>query len=173
MPDELKAAAEDAAKRVVEELEKNPVAAKVIEQVKTTAEQIEGSRLAADVRAAARTAFENIEKHPLTAALHRLLLASFGAVALAQDEMEDLVNRLVERGAIAEADGKRMLKDVLERRKQAADRGAAPQRAPDDVEQRVAGALAQLNIPTKDEIEALSAKITVLSKKVDELKKAS
>ena len=51
-------------------------------------------------------------------AVHKVLLAGIGAAALAQEEIEDFVNRLVERGEIAEADGKKMIKDVLEKRKQ-------------------------------------------------------
>ncbi|RPI51805.1 MAG: hypothetical protein EHM56_09100, partial [Chloroflexi bacterium] len=38
-------------------------------------------------------------------ATRRMMLASIGAVAMAQDEMEAFVDRLVERGQIAEQDG--------------------------------------------------------------------
>lgn len=170
----------DMAKNVAEEIEKNPVAHKVLEQVKMTADQIDNSKVAADVRKAAHDARSSIEKSPLTAAVHKVLLASIGAVALAQEEMEDLVNRLVERGEIAEADGKRMLKDVFEQRKKAMDKAQAmasemaeaPKRMADDVEKRVESVLSRMNIPSKDEIEALSAKITALTRKVDELKKS-
>jgi poly(hydroxyalkanoate) granule-associated protein len=41
-----------------------------------------------------------------------------------------------------------------------------------EMDKRVEDVLARMNIPTKAEIEALSAKITTLTKKVDELKKA-
>ena len=45
-------------------------------------------------------------------------------------------------------------------------------RLADDLEQRIEGVLTRMNIPSKEEIEALSAKITSLTKKVDELKKS-
>lgn len=155
------------------------MAHKVVEQVKTTADQLDNSKIAGDVRKAAHDAKTSIEKSPITTAVHKLLLASIGAVAIAQEELEDFVNRLVERGEIAEADGKRMLKDVFEQRKKAMDKAQAvasdmveaPKRVADDVEKRVENVLAKMNIPSKDEIEALSAKITALTKKVDELKK--
>lgn len=169
----------DRAKSLADEIEKSPVAQKVREQVKMAADQIDGSKIAGDVRKAAQDARTTFEKSPITAALHKLLLASIGAVAMAQEEIEDLINRLVERGEIAEADGKRMLKDVFEQRRKAMDKAQAvasemaeaPKRVADDVEKRVEGVLSRMNIPSKDEIEALSAKITALTRKVDELKK--
>lgn len=114
-------------------------------------------------------------------AVHRLLLAAIGAVALAQDEMEDLIDRLVERGQIAEADGRKMLKDVMARRKatvakasQAASTAIrAPKRAVDDVEKRIESLLGRMNVATRDEIDALGDKITTLMAKIDELKKSS
>lgn len=155
--------------------EKKPMAAKVIERMKSAVEEVEKSELAAQVRKAVKDTAEGFEKSPLGGVAHRVLLAGIGAVALAQDEIEDFVNRLVERGEIAEADGKKMLKDVLEKRKSVLEKTAewaeAPKRAADEVEKRVEDVLARMNIPSKDEIETLSAKITVLTKKVDELKK--
>ena len=151
------------------------MAAKVIERVKTAADEVDKSQLAANVRKAVKDTATSIEKSPLLAAAHRVLLAGVGAVALAQEEIEDFVNRLVERGEVAEADGKKMLKDVLEKRKTVLEKTAEvienPKKALDDMEKRVEEAIAKMNIPSKDEIEALGAKITALTKKVDELKK--
>ena len=88
--------------------------------------------------------------------------------------MEDFVNRLVERGEIAEADGKKMLKDVMEKRKKILSAQVeAPKKFTSDLEKRVEDVLGKMNIPSKDEIEALGAKITALTKKVDELKKSA
>lgn len=132
-------------------------------------------KLADQVRKAVKDTADNLERSPLLGIAHRVLLAGIGAVALAQDEIEDFTNRLVERGQIAEADGKKMLKDVLEKRKSALEKTAgwadAPKRAADEIEKRVEDIMDKMNIPTKDEIEALSAKITALTRKVDELKK--
>jgi len=47
----------------------------------------------------------------------KVLLASVGAMALAQDEIEEFVNRLVERGEIAETDGRKLMQEIKERRK--------------------------------------------------------
>jgi len=99
--------------------------------------------------------------------VHKVLLAGIGAVALAQEEVEAFVGRLVERGEIAEADGRKLMKDVLERRK-----GQA-KKVEDTLDKRVEGLLARMNIPTTDEIAGLSARIAELTRKVDELKEKS
>jgi poly(hydroxyalkanoate) granule-associated protein len=109
------------------------------------------------------------EPNPLVEAVRKVLLAGIGAVALGKDEIEDFVGKLVERGEIAEADGRKLVKDVIERRMgQAKDQA---KKAGDVLDSRVEEVLSRMNIPTKDEIESLSAKITALAQKVDELKK--
>jgi polyhydroxyalkanoate synthesis regulator phasin len=105
------------------------------------------------------------EHKPLLEAARKVLRAGIGAVALAQDEVEDFVNRLVERGEIAEKDGRKLVREVMDRRKKDADK------AEDVVTKRVEEILDRMNVPTKSDIEALGDKIAALSKKVDELKK--
>ena len=46
-----------------------------------------------------------------------------------------------------------------------------PKKIADDLEQRIEGVLTRMNIPTKEEIETLTSKITALTRKVDDLKK--
>jgi len=102
--------------------------------------------------------------------LHRVLLASIGAVALAQEEIEEFVSRLIERGEIAEKDGKKMVNDVMDNRKKQAKKSA--QKAEDEVNKQVEQILERLNVPSKADIDTLTEKIASLSKKVDELKKS-
>jgi poly(hydroxyalkanoate) granule-associated protein len=109
---------------------------------------------------------QEMERNPLLEATRKVLLASIGAVALAQEEIEAFVNKLVERGEIAEKDGKKLVRDVMEKRKKEA------KKAEDELDKRMEDLLDRMNVPTKSDIEALSAKITALSKKVDALKKA-
>lgn len=121
----------------------------------------------AQVKKAAQDAVAEAEKSPLVEAVRKVLLAGIGAVALAQDEIEDFVNKLVERGEIAETDGRKLIKDVTARRKKQA------QKAETELDKRVEEILGHMNIPTKSEIEALGTKITALTKKVEELKKSA
>jgi len=102
---------------------------------------------------------------PLLDAVRRVLLASIGAVALAADEIEDFVNKLVERGEIAEKDGRKLVKDVLERRKEMSP-------IEQKLDRQMDRFLTRLNIPTRDDVESLSARIADLSKKIDELKES-
>jgi poly(hydroxyalkanoate) granule-associated protein len=105
------------------------------------------------------------EHNPLLEAVRKVLLAGIGAVALGKEEIEDFVDKLVERGEIAEKDGRKLVREVLERRKKDAEK------AEDEITKRVEGALERMNVPTIVDIDALSEKISALSKKVDELKK--
>ena len=95
----------------------------------------------------------------------KVLLAGLGAVAMTQEEMERFVAKLVERGELAEQDGKKLVRDVVEKRKK------QTQKAEDELDSRLKEVLDRMNVPTKSDIDALSAKITALTKKVDELKK--
>jgi poly(hydroxyalkanoate) granule-associated protein len=148
------------------------MAAEVKEAKKAVEEQVAEVTKEAKKAAKGQTAESKpVESNPLVDAVHKVLLASIGAVALAKEDMEDLVGKLVERGEIAEADGRKMMKDVMDRRKKQASEQT--KKAEDVLDQRVEDVMTRMNIPTKDEIEALSAKITALTKKVDELKKTA
>jgi len=93
----------------------------------------------------------------------KVVLAGFGAVGLAQDELEEFVNRLVERGEIAEKDARKLLREVTERRRKTAEH---------EMDKRLDEVLERMNVPSKTDIDALSHKITALTHKVEELKKA-
>ena len=99
---------------------------------------------------------------PLLDTARRVLLASIGAVALAADEIEDFVDKLVDRGEIAKEDGRTLVKDVLERRRKLSPLDGK-------VDQQVERVVSRLNIPTKSDIDALNARIADLTQKIDEL----
>ena len=73
---------------------------------------------------------------------------------------------LVERGEIAEQEGKKLVLEIKEKRRKKTDE------AEEVASTRVREALDRMDIPTKSDIDDLSKKITTLSKKVDDLKKA-
>jgi poly(hydroxyalkanoate) granule-associated protein len=101
-------------------------------------------------------------------ATRKVLLAGVGVVALAQEEAESFVNKLVERGELAEKDGRQLVKDMMERRKKATD--VVQEEV--DLDARIERILHRLNVPTKNDIDGVSRQITALTKKVDELRKA-
>ncbi len=108
---------------------------------------------------------EIAERSPLLDAVRKVLLASVGAVALAQGELEDFVNGLVERGEIAEQDGRKLVHELIERRNKTAAKAEA------GLEGRVEELLNRMNVPTKADLDRLSAKIAALVERVDELKR--
>lgn len=107
---------------------------------------------------------------PLVDGVRRLMLAAVGAVAMTRDEMEQFVNRLVDRGEIAERDAKSLVNDVMSRRKR--DVETAADEAEARVETRLEQVLNRMNIPSKRDIDELSDKIAQLSARVEELKKS-
>ncbi len=102
----------------------------------------------------------------LLEALRKVLLASIGAFALGLEEVEEFLNKLVERGEIAEQDAKKLINEIKTKRKKDA------KKAEDEINKRVEEVLDHMNVPTKSDIDALGKKITTLSKKVDELSKS-
>jgi len=92
----------------------------------------------------------------------KVVLAGVGAFALAQDELEEFLNRLVERGEIAEKDARKLMHEVTDKRRKTAEK---------EMDKRMDEILGRMNVPSKADIEALSHKITALTRKVEELKK--
>jgi poly(hydroxyalkanoate) granule-associated protein len=104
------------------------------------------------------------EANPLFDAARRVVLAAVGAMALASDEAENFVDKLVERGEIAEKDARKLMKEVTER--------TAKQIKPTEkqLEKRLEEIRSTLNVPTKADIDQLSDKIAELTAKVEALK---
>ena len=104
----------------------------------------------------------------LVEGLRRLLLASVGAVAMTFDEAEAFVNKLVERGELAQKDAEKLLREMRTKLRQ-----GRPQvrEVGERVEQGVEEFLNRFNIPSKRDIDDLSAKIAQLSARVEELRK--
>ena len=98
--------------------------------------------------------------------LRKMFLATIGAAAIAQEEIEVLINRLVERGELAEQEGKKLAKEMMEKRK------ARTEKVETEISKNLEGVLERMNIPSKADVEALSQKISGLSKKIDEMKKS-
>jgi len=104
-------------------------------------------------------------QHQMMEMLRRLFLASIGAAVIAQEELEALVNKLVERGELAEKDGKKLMGEMMDKRKtKTADVSG-------EISKNIEGVMSRMNIPTKADVDVLGQKINALSKKVDELKK--
>jgi poly(hydroxyalkanoate) granule-associated protein len=116
---------------------------------------------------------EHVQQSHYVGMAHKMLLAGIGAGALTKEETEKLLKKLVDRGQIAEAESRKAMKEAVARRqKQAKHAMRGAKKAEAEMDKHIEEVLGRMNIPTKAEIEALSAKITTLTRKVDELKKS-
>ncbi|MFA5836240.1 MAG: hypothetical protein WC837_04710 [Bellilinea sp.] len=105
---------------------------------------------------------ESAEKNPYSAFFQlsrKVLLAGIGAAVLAQEEIENFVNRMVERGEIAEKDARQLAREIMDRREKMMR------------EWRGGGEPSHPPAATKADIDALTAKIAELNRKIDELNK--
>lgn len=92
-----------------------------------------------------------------------ILLAGIGAVSLAQEEINVFLDRLVERGEMAEADARKLVREVVDRR----------EKLEKERRQQVVGSrrAAQPVPATRADIDALTARITDLARQIEELRK--
>jgi polyhydroxyalkanoate synthesis regulator phasin len=106
------------------------------------------------------------EHSPFFEISRKVLLASVGAIAIAQDELEYFIDKLIERGEIAEKDGQGLIHEMKEKRKKRS------QEVEVEISRKVRDTLERMNIPTRSDFEKLSMSIAGLSKKIDELAKS-
>jgi poly(hydroxyalkanoate) granule-associated protein len=119
------------------------------------------------------TTKEGTESFPLIDLMRRLLLASIGAVAITYDEAERTVNRLVERGEIAQRDGEKLLRTVIEHMNQGSKQ--FNQQVSSMSEQLGSGldqTLRNLNVPTRRDIDEVSNKVAHLTDRIEELRRS-
>jgi len=109
---------------------------------------------------------------PFVELLRKMLLAGVGAVAMSRDETEQFVNKLVERGELAQKDAEKLLRDVQSRLRQGRpDVHEQAEKVTMRAQHGMEEFLNRLNIPSKRDIEDLSAKIAQLAARVEELRK--
>lgn len=122
------------------------------------------------VKATAKKAADSLNgQNPVVKIIRTVMLAAIGAVALSKEEIESIVNRLIEKGEIAESDGRELIGDLLERRKkEEVEVSEEAEKVGGVVDQRVESILNRMNIPSKGDVESLSRKIGSLSQKVDD-----
>lgn len=109
---------------------------------------------------------------------HKVMLVGLGFVSLGQDTLDETqdwfvesFDKLVERGETLEKDGRKMINDMFKRRKNQAQK--ATDKAETELDRRLEDLFARMNVPTRDDIKELTTKVNALSRKVDDLKKAT
>ncbi len=97
----------------------------------------------------------------IVGAAGKFILAAIGAVGLAQDSLEALLDRMVKRGEISQKDAKKLVNELRAKRPHL--RSVAKDVVPPAVEEE---------LPTKADIQALNDQIAALSAKIDRLNKS-
>lgn len=104
---------------------------------------------------------QTTEKHStLYELVRKMMLASIGATVLAQEEIENFINRMSERGELAEKDARQLMQEMRDRREKIVKEREAKTARP-----QAAGV-------TKADIDALNNRIAELTKLVEQLKAA-
>jgi poly(hydroxyalkanoate) granule-associated protein len=114
---------------------------------------------------------EEKEANIVQETLRKGMLVSLGAFGLIQDNAIGMLDKLVERGEQVSQKRRAQLEEMVEGRKKDAQK--ASKTAEKRLEKRLENVLHSLNIPTREDIRSLNTKVTTLSRKVDELKKAT
>jgi len=111
--------------------------------------------------------------NPLTRSARKTVLVGVGTAALLREETVsaldkggEWLDKLAERGERLEKDATQRVRKVTKKPRAELDKTG------DRVSETLDKVLARLNIPTRRDVKALSARVTTLTQKVDELKKA-
>jgi polyhydroxyalkanoate synthesis regulator phasin len=113
-----------------------------------------------------KSEYEKREFHSFYDVARRMILAGIGAVALTHDEIEEFIDKLVDRGEIARKDREELIKEMRERFTERHHGEENP------AHKKVAEMMERFSVPSKKDFEELNQKLTDLEKKIDELTKS-
>ena len=102
---------------------------------------------------------------------HKIWLAGLGALAAAEEEGSKIFNTLVEKGEGYESRGKDELAKVKDKLEGAFGKAENSwDKLGDAFDDKVAGAIKRLGVPSSEEITTLTKRVEELTLKVDQLK---
>ena len=87
------------------------------------------------------------------------------AFTMAEDEVDKLVNRLVKEKELSRSEGSKLKKEIT------GFTDSLKQWISDSIDKRISEALDVMNLPTKDSVIELSAKVDALAQKIEKLEK--
>jgi polyhydroxyalkanoate synthesis regulator phasin len=110
---------------------------------------------------------EKEEEYSLQDLMKRMMLAGVGAISIIHEELEQHIDKLVERGEITQKDREDMIARMKERQQKFMHHRR------DYARKHVADVLENLDVASRTDIDTLTQKIADLEKKIDELNKPS
>jgi poly(hydroxyalkanoate) granule-associated protein len=139
---------------------------------KTTTEKEKSGETVPQIPPAPQTPPLSPEEENWQQQFKKVFLAGLGAVALAEEEIEKFVHKLVEKGTLAENEGRKWLKEVAEKYKQTKDKVHSIETSLEKTSMgNLEYLLSKLNIPSKNQFEDLTKKVDELRARIDELSK--
>lgn len=117
-------------------------------------------------------------KEKYTEQLKKIIRAAVGGTMLVQEEIEEFVGKCVEKGEIAEKDGKNLISDLFSKRKKATQDKIHETQGKlqgtlssleSTIDTRIESILKAMHIPTKDDVTSVNAKIEEVLSKLEKL----
>lgn len=105
------------------------------------------------------TAEEREKRSPFYDTAHKIMLAAIGAASIAQEELDNFVSHLADRGQIAERDARKLAQEMRERRDKI-------------IEERRAEWGGAHRHASKADVDALNARVAELTRELEELKRS-
>lgn len=102
---------------------------------------------------------------PLYETTRTILMAGIGAISLAQDEINNFLDKLVERGEMADSDARKLVREVMDRR------DSLERERREQLKERRASKAAE-RTPTHADIDALNERVAELTRQIEELRRA-
>ena len=96
--------------------------------------------------------------------IKKSVLAGIGAVAVTQEKAQEVIADFVEKGKITEQEGKTLLDDMKHALQDNQDKLSAT------IDERITCVMNRLNLVTKDDLAAVSERLTKIEQQLQELK---
>ncbi|MBI4614785.1 MAG: phasin family protein [Planctomycetes bacterium] len=113
---------------------------------------------------------DRILDHAWTQQVRKVLMAGVGAVVLAQEEIEEFVNKLVDKGEIGYKDARKLVEETFQSRRDQAKKGI--DKLEKTIDERIEKILDRMNVATKKDVEAVQASLQRLAGQLDKALKA-
>lgn len=103
--------------------------------------------------------------------LKKIISASIGGTIIVQEEIEDFINRCVEKGELAEKDKKSLISDLSSKSKKLTQDTLSSLES--TIDNRLEAILKKMHIPTKEDVSKMNEKLERVLDKLDQLEKSS